>query len=419
MLNKIIRIIAILLTAVAACVVLPMVFNMFFSPHSEHRSVTYSELLDDFIKSEYEYHNENGKTSVTSVYVDSKGNKYTSAQADSLCPLDNASQLAYEGNFPDSICGKNVSAKDADDAKFRMNVTGRRPALFYGLSELKDRMSAVSNKYETADLFRINKRGIEFIDAASNSVDVKKSDAFNSSLKNLGFEAPASVWWAPSDRTDFERTGYLVIDNKGDLFNLAMENREPSVARVVLPGNKKVLTVNFSNRPEFMAIIVTEDGSSYVMDHDMQCSILPLPSLKGISAALEANLMFLTFAVYGDDETTYIVMDKDYKPVKNMSIEVKKEVSLRDEIASYVFPVMIYQSASRGIRIVWSNPLHFIWLNLVLVALTYFIRRRNGHPVKDIFSIIDLVIVLIFGIFGMAGVFAIPQRKQRQEAVKK
>ena len=82
MLNKFIRIIAILLTAVAACIVLPMIFNMFFSPHSEHRDVTYSELLDDFIKSEYEYHNENGKPSVTSVYVDSKGNKYTSAQAE-------------------------------------------------------------------------------------------------------------------------------------------------------------------------------------------------------------------------------------------------------------------------------------------------------------------------------------------------
>ncbi len=417
MLNKIIRIIAILLTAVAACVVLPMIFNMFFSPHSEHHDVTYSELLNDFIRSDYEYHNENGKLSMTSIYIDSKGNRYTSAQADSLCPLDNASQLAYEDNFPDSICGKAVTAKDAGDAKFQMNVSGRRPGLFYGLSELKDRKSAVSSKYETTDLFRINKHGIEFIDAASNSVNVQKSAAFNSALKNLGFEAPAAIWWSPSDRTEFEKTGYFVIDNKGELFNLAMENREPAVSQVALPDGKKISTVNFSNRPEFLAIVVAEDGSFYVLDHDRRYHRLPVPSVKGTSATLQANLMFLTFIVYGDEETSYNVMDWDYRPVKSTSVKVKKEISLREEIASYVFPVMIYQNATRGIRIVWSNPLHFIWLNLVLVALTYFIRRRNGYPVKDIFSIIDLVIVLLFGIFGMAGVFAIPQRKQRLETV--
>ncbi len=413
MLNRIIRIIAILLTAVAACVCLPMVFNMFFSPRSEHHDVTYSEMLDDFIRSEYEYHNENGKLSVTSVYIDSKGRKYTAAQADSLCPLDNASQLAYEDKFPDSICGKAVTAQDAGDAKFRMNVSGRRPSLFYGLSELKDRRSAVSTKFETTDLFRINRRGIEFIDAAGNSVDVEKSEMFDSALKDLGFEPPAAMWWSPADRTEFEKNGYMVADNKGDLFNLAMENRKPSVCRVTLPEGRKVSTVNFSNRQEFLAIVVAEDGASYVLDHDMRCSKLPLPSLKGASATLQANLMFLTFIVYGDDETSYYVMDREYKPVKNASVKVRKAVSPKDEITSYIFPVSVYQSASRGIRIVWGNPLHFIWLNIVLAVLTYFIRRRKGYPVKDIFSVTDIVIVLLFGIFGMAGVFAIPQRKNK------
>lgn len=414
MLNRIIRIIAILLTAVAACVCLPMIFNMFFSPHSEHHDVAYSELLNDFIRSEYEYHNSDGKLSVTSIYKDSKGNSYTSAQADSLCPLDNASQLAYDDEFPDSICGEAVNAKEASDATFRMNISGTRPALFYGLSELKDRKSAVSAKYETSDLFRINERGIEFIDAASNSVDVKKSGMFDYALKKLGFEAPAAMWWSPADRTQSEKIGYLVIDNKGDLYNLAMEERKPAVSRVALPDGKKISTVNFSNRDEFLAIVVAEDGTSYVMDNDMRFSKLPLPSLKDSAASLQANLMFMTFAVYGDDETSYYVVDREYKPVKNLSVKQEHEVSLRDEISSYIFPVMIYQSASRGIQIVFGNPLHFIWLNIVLTALTYFIRRKEGYPVRDIFSVADLVIVLLFGIFGMAGVFAIPQRKNKK-----
>ena len=412
MVNKIIRVIAILLTSVAACVVLPMIFNMFFSPHSEHHEVTYSELLGDFITSEYEYHTEGGKLSVTTVFRDSRGNIYTPAQADSLCPLDNVSQLAYDEKFPDSICGKAVEAKIAHDAKFRMNITGNRPGLFYGLSELKDRKSAVSTKYETGDLFRINKHGIEFIDAAKNSVDTSKSIMFNTALTKLGFEAPAAIWWSPADRTDFEKTGYLVIDNKGDLFNLAMEDRKQDVKKVASPEGKKISAVNFSNRPDFLAVVVAEDGSSYVLDRDMHYAPLPIPSLKGTSATLQANLMFHTFIIYGDDETSYHVLDRNYKPVKDLSVRVEKEISLRDEFGSYLFPLRIYQSAARGTRIIFGNPLHFIWLNIALAALTYYIKRRKGYPANDIFSLIDIVMVLIFGIFGMAGVFAIPQRKK-------
>lgn len=411
MIYKIIRVIAVLLTAVATCLVIPMIFNMFFSSHGEHHDVVYSELLDDFIRSEYEYQNNNGRLTATSVYIDSKGNRYSSVEADSLCPLDNASQLAYDDKFPDTICGKHVTAKEAGDAKFQMNISGSRPSLFYGLSELKDRKSSVSAKYETSDLFRINKDGIEFIEAASNEVNKEKSTRFNAELGKFGFEAPAQVWWSPADRTEFERTGYMVVDNKGDLYNLAMEDGEPSVKRVELPDGKKVLSVNFSNQSDFLAIAIAEDGSSYVMDNGMKFKRLPIKSLKGKAASLKANLMFLTVIVYDDDKTSYYVMDRNYKLLKSTSSKIEKEKSIKEDVASYLFPMSIYQSASKGIRIVWNNPLHFIWLNIVLTILFIFIRRKKGHSVKDTYSVIDAIIILLFGIFGIAGVFAIPRRE--------
>ena len=145
MLNKSIRIIAILLTALATCIIVPRFFRMLFSTHSNYKDVVYSEVLNDFIISEYEYKNINGKISGITIYKDSKGNRYTREQADSLCPLNNASQLTYDGKFPDSICGKNISAKDADDAIFHMNIAGRYNELFYGLSELKDQKSYLTN----------------------------------------------------------------------------------------------------------------------------------------------------------------------------------------------------------------------------------------------------------------------------------
>lgn len=411
MIYKIIRIIAILLTAVAACVVLPMIFNMFFSPHGEHHDVTYSELLDDFIRSEYEYHNNNGRLSATSVFIDSKGNRYTSAQADSLCPLDNASQLAYDDNFPDTICGKAVSAKEAGDAKFQMSISGSRPTLFYGLSELKDRKSSVSAKYETTDLFRINKRGIEFIEASTNSVNEEKSKKFNAKLNESGFKAPAKVWWAPADRTEFEKNGYMIVDDNEEVFNLAMDDGEPSVRRVSLPDGKKILTVNFSNQPDFMAVVVADDGTSYIMNNDLTFVKLPNESLKGKASTLKANLMFITCIVYGSDKTSYYVMDRDFKLLKSTSIVNPKEDSAKDAISSYLFPVTIRQSAAKGIRMECGNPLHFLWLNIILAITTALIRRKEGYQIKNLFSAIDIIIVVIFGIFGMAGVFAIPQRK--------
>ena len=213
MLNKFIRVIAILLTALATCVIVPRFFRMLFSTHSNYNDVVYSEVLNDFIISEYEYKNINGKISGITIYKDSKGNRYTREQADSLCPLNNASQLTYDGKFPDSICGKNISAKDADDAIFHMNIAGRYNELFYGLSELKDQKSYLSNKYEPKDLFRIKENGIEFIVSSTNTVDEKKSKSFNSELERLGFAAPAITWWSPAVRNVFEIFGYFVLDS--------------------------------------------------------------------------------------------------------------------------------------------------------------------------------------------------------------
>lgn len=413
MLNKSIRIIAILLTALATCIIVPRFFRMLFSTHSNYKDVVYSEVLNDFIISEYEYKNINGKISGITIYKDSKGNRYTREQADSLCPLNNASQLTYDGKFPDSICGKNISAKDADDAIFHMNIAGRYNELFYGLSELKDQKSYLSNKYEPKDLFRIKENGIEFIVSSTNTIDEKKSKLFNSELEQLGFTAPAITWWSPADRTDFEKIGYFVLDSKGELFRLSMNDGRPDILRLNRPDKKKILNINFSNRPEFLAIIITEDGNSYVMDRNFNYQALPLPSLRR-GAFLQGNLMHLTFTTHEKEATAYYILDKNYKLIKQLTIGDKKVASLQETIGSYLFPVKISQNANYGIQFHFSNPFHFIWLNIVLALATFFIKKRNGYPINDAFAIIDIIVVLVLGIFGMAGVFAIPQRKSKQ-----
>lgn len=412
---KIIRIIAILFTAAATCLVVPRFFGMLFHPHYDYTNIVYSEILDDFITSKYEYQHVNGRITSHTIYRDSKGNTYSREQADSLCPLNNASQLMYEGKFPDSICGRPVSAKEVSDATYQMYISTGYDRLFYGLSELKDQKNYLSKKYEPQDLFRINKNGIEFIVSAQNKVDREKSRLFNEALSRAGFTPPATRWWAPANTTDFEKYGYLVLDQHENLFQLSMNDNRPAIARLNRPDGKKVRGVNFSNRDGFLAIIATDDGHAYIMDRELNYKPLPLPSLKNKQVQLQGNLMFLTFTVSGQDTTSYYVLDKNYTPINHLSIPKQKNIQLQETAGSYLFPVRIFQHPVQGIRVKFSDPLHFIWLNILWAAVTFCLKKKRGYPVHDISGITDLIWVLVFGIFGMAGVLAIPPQKHKSQ----
>lgn len=71
----------------------------------------------------------------------------------------------------------------------------------YGLLDLKDKLSYVSNDYRTQDLFRFGRGGIEFLDAPSNRVDTAKTAAFrpcarpvrDSSLRRRAHGRPRTV----------------------------------------------------------------------------------------------------------------------------------------------------------------------------------------------------------------------------------
>ena len=115
MTHKILHIIAALFTAAAAALVLPYFCKSsptFFS--HLYTDVVYSEILQDFIFSRYEYVDRDGQTTAYTVYRDSRGNRIDRSAVDSLCPLNNATQLAFENRFPDTICGVAVTARQAE-----------------------------------------------------------------------------------------------------------------------------------------------------------------------------------------------------------------------------------------------------------------------------------------------------------------
>ena len=161
MYRNIIRAIAVLFAAFAAAMALPGFYRMIpASWHGDYKKIVYSEVLGDFIISKSIYSDDpSDRSGIWYEIRDSKGNAYTPEQVDTLAVLENASQLIYEGRLPETVCGVAVTPEcvSAHDYAVYFGDGGGRD---YGLFDLKDKLSYVSNDYRTQDLFRFGRGGM-------------------------------------------------------------------------------------------------------------------------------------------------------------------------------------------------------------------------------------------------------------------
>lgn len=413
MLTKIIRIIAVLFAVLAASTVLPRLYRMTFSQSSSYKSVTYSEILKDFIITDYVIDNENIAKSGEYVYHDRKGRNYAKEELSGLLPLDNVSQLAYERRFPDTICGVAVTPEQVAAEAFSMRYSANR-GLYYGLFELRDKKGFTTRKLEPKDLFRINEKGIQFL--AANTPDTAKSRLFNEQLEKLGFLPPAQMMWTPVDKAESERLGYYILDGKGDLYNLSVVLSVPEVTKWAKPENKNIENVVFSKTPEFMALFITEDGASYLQQNDLSYQRLPLPDVGNAGVVLEGNLFFRTFTYHHKNSSTTYVLDRDYQPVDSCTITLPDNDATLPVIASgYLFPFNIRLTVWDGFKIQWAPFIHFIWFNLLLASGAAWYRRKKGYAGCNGYNWTDIIIVALSGIFGLIGILSFPLKKSKQE----
>ncbi|MCC8173801.1 MAG: DUF4857 domain-containing protein [Odoribacter sp.] len=406
----IVRNIIILFVVLAAAVLLPHIYRMMFRSSNYMQQISYSELLNDFVISEYEFKNIGKRQTMELVYHDTKGNYYTSKQADSLMPLDRVSQLVYSKTFPDTICGIAVSPKMVNDAAFRLYPRGSLNA-GYGLYELKDQKLLLSKKWEATDLFRIKEKGIEFITSKTNTIDVEKSKIFNDELTAKGFIPPATNIWTPTSSSQMEQLGYIISDNNHTLFRLSMNEGKPDIQRLALPGNEQVRMINFMDKGNFLALITTEKGHAYLMFEDFSYQKLDLPDVREKPMVVNGNLLFRTFSIASSDSTALYVFDTNYNLINNYAVERPVDENLMKyiRVRECIFPLLVRQTPQSGIVFTFSPLKYFIWFNLILVLLAFFIKRKLGYHIKDIQTIGDLLLVLLFGIYGMIGIFLIPQ----------
>ncbi len=297
-----------LTVAVLAFWQIPSALNMLLAESYRSDFTLYSTLADDFVS----LGNYDGEMK----YYSARGEQYTDQQFDSILPAFYVRQLVTDGRFPETIKGVDVTPQLLQQHNFNFRV---KPsdinAPIIRLYSLLESMSKRVKLEMPDDVFRITDSGIEFVDMESNTIKAEKSEAFTSALLKKGFTFPAQrVAGNASARKDYDN-GYLLIDAKGELYNLRMTVGRPYVRHIELKGNvtpKYVFVTEFSDRKSLGYMTDTENNM-YVVESDntIRAIVGYIYNPERDAITIMGNMFDWTVRVTTDEMDNYYAIDAE------------------------------------------------------------------------------------------------------------
>ena len=345
--------------------------------------------------------------------IDQDGNIYTKNEIDSMLPTFYYRQLLSDGKLPDSLHGLPMTAKDIQTNNFFLRFSpsdiNRRGVGLYPL--LESRSGRVDLEMPS-DVFRITSKGIEFVDIATNTVDAEKSRIFTQAMEQKGFVFPAvEIAGNPTVRKEYDN-GYLLIDQKHQVFRLMMVKGRPFVRQT---GIDPALRMRHAFVTElrsrlYFGLLTDEEHNFYALDSEYR--LIPLqvehfdPETE--SAMLIGNMFNRTirfdkpdtvrwYGTTADDRTLISKRDMNFEP------------SLARQAASYVFPFTL-SFTSRYDRYMYPRlediSFRALILNCLLAVAIAWIRRRKNQS-----ATIPALVTLVTGVYGFLAVLVlrIPQ----------
>ncbi|GET27436.1 DUF4857 domain-containing protein [Prolixibacter sp. NT017] len=357
-----------------------------------------------------------GKT----MYYDSEGKQFNRSQYEQQLPLFHFRQLMTDGLMPDSLFGKPVDVFEINNANFFSRITpsdidAPKPGL-YPLFESESGRVALE---KPDDYFRINDKGIQFIDPASNGVKPGKSALFTKVLTEKGMTFPAKmIAGIPTIRKKYDQ-GYFIVDKKEHLFHLKMEKGLPYCVQIRLPENFHILHIDctdFSNQ-EFYGYIITKDSQVFVLETDTYKMInWPVKNYnpKTDKLSLRGNLDSRLAIVDKPNDVYAYASNRKYILQNEYHEKLIPNLSRGAQIVNQIlFPIKIESGpgTSGFHRIVLKLPEKslFIISNLFFLLLylgIFFARKRKR------IAIVELVIILLTGLYGFLGVLLLPTAKK-------
>jgi hypothetical protein len=348
---------------------------------------------------------------------DLKGNKYNTAQFDSLMPMLNYRQLMTDGKLPDSINGQKITPQllRAKSVVYRYKPSDINTPV-NGLYILFETMPKRVGLEIPDDVFRL-KNSIEFIDAQTNTVNTEKSRLFQRALDKEGFQYPAQ-WLAgnPNPRKPYDE-GYFVLDAGNQLFHMKMVNGRAYVKNTKI--GEKIEASYFSMLEvadkRFYGFLFSKQGEIYIIENDganyrtVKLDTDPIDMQKD-EVILMGNMFDWTVSVVTPlAKKNYALDANTLKRIGEHTIN--RTPGKWDAVSKWASPLYLTLEKSESSYI--KPYFHYTGIygfaaNIILALLVVIFI--SGSPKRKIFN---GIYILFTGIAGLIALLILPNSKNK------
>ncbi len=328
---------------------------------------------------------------------------YSLNQFDSILPLLYYRQLLADGKMPDTIQGKNISAKEANQGSFFFRHKPRdKNSPSIPLYPLFESQSGRVDLKMPDDVFRLGDE-MAFIDAGKNEVKTEKTERFGKVFAKENFVFPAKIVAGnPSPRKPYDE-GYFVIDTDDNLYHFKMVKSGPFLKKVDVP-NDCVPKYFFPYEPDdrsFYGFLVDGKGFIHVINTDnyklqkLDCHNVDLD--KQIFTIM-GNPLYWTVRMISQEKEDVFAFDANTKEIvaeHHFAEETKGdgwktcvfpfELSWTDSLSRFVIPKVKYGNYA----VLGTN---------VLLALVFFFLVERKRRWKE--KTIATLWIILTGVFG-------------------
>lgn len=383
---------------------LPWAMEQAFPDVVKSPFLMYSPVNSKFIFSE----TEDSKTVIYDLTKDKqyRGKEYTKEERDRMLPQQYYNVLAGRDELPDSICGKEVSAKIFKESSWTFvcnprDVNKVQPEVYLIMESMPKRLELE----DANQVFRMKSDGIELVDIKTNKVVSGKSERFTTRLRQAGFAFPAIDLHANITTRKPYDEGYLMIDSRHRLFHVKQQAGRPYVKKISLSDSivpdKVFITENTNHR--FLGLFTDTKHRLYVINSGSY-SIQRIPTEWN---PRKERIMIMT-NIFNWIVNTSDTQCKRWYAIDNDSLSLLDTYSrtapktFRETVDSYLFPVELRLTSPTDQfvypRITIASSFVVLYVNMLL-ALLFFLFGWKEKPMVD--RLVGTGYVAIFGICGM------------------
>lgn len=390
-------IILLFVTSLVLSWAIPTLVKVGTTTAQDYPFVYYSSLLQDFAIRE--------KNDGKPVFRDTKGNKYSKNQYDSITPMLSFRQLMLTGSMPDTIMGVPIDAKYLKEKTVTWRYSPReknRPVI--GLYSMFESMSGRASLESPEDVFRLKDK-IEFITIRENSIDVEKSKRFQQALEEAGFVFPAQeVWGNLSPKKPYDE-GYFVLDSNKQLFHLKMVNGKPYAKNTKAGESLDIAYFSILEVTDksIYGFLISTDGGVYTLNtegYSLTKFDIPNININEHSVMLMANMFYWMVYVTTPESCTYNVLKAGSLKQHTQPLVVEAKENKWDTVSAWLFPSVISLSDKNTEYVVPAYTFNVgkaLIISFILALIVAFSIDRKKNPVK---RIANAIAIILFGIPG-------------------